>query len=136
MGKLSNLRVDRTREAEGVEVKIGDSTFVVARASGPEWDRTVARVTEQFREKAGEGELTEEDFTAILQRALAEYAVKSWDLTDDDDQPIPLTPDEAFRVFTDPELHDAYEAVRTAAFSATYFRKKRLARAGKTSRRS
>lgn len=123
--KLSSLKVNSSRAEQGAWVKdlpgMGDLRLKVRGFSNTDYAafmaREVAAVPRDQREGGRrDGGLKPQTRDALLIRGMVEHILVDWDgLTDEEEQPVPFSKEQAMALLADPDFRPFRDAVAFAA---------------------
>ena len=104
---------DKKAEVDGVWRTLDEESekpaqFLIARSGNDKFRAEVERLTDELRQQ---GKLTEDGVTMeqaqeIFARAASRFILLDWRNVSEDGDPISCTPENAYRVLTDPALSD------------------------------
>lgn len=106
MLELNSIAVDPALSKEGVWADFLGGRFLLARR-GPEYN---ARLGQLYNENLAlikdktDPELSGKKVLEIYQRAFADTVLKDWEGVAQAGKPLPYTPEEGFRILSDPSL--------------------------------
>lgn len=127
--KVSDLKVDATKEIEGVWVPWEGARFKIARNNNPRYLRIVAQLREEKRATLRGGGLTEEETVEIWRRAAAETLLVGWDgIENDDGTPKVWSKEAAYALLSEPGLQDLGDFVAAVSARRELFRNAAAAR--------
>jgi hypothetical protein len=128
MAKLSSIKTDLSKVADGVWVTYGDTDIELLIASTESRpykrarDRLMKPHLRQVRKR-----MTGEEILDVIKPAVAKHILLDWrNLQDDDGQLISYSPEKAMEFFENPALGDFYTFILEVAGETAMFRQQDL----------
>jgi hypothetical protein len=133
MAKLSSFRIDAKKVNSGVLCEYADGVkFLVARKPNDAFEQMMEDLVQPHLASIRAGTFDKKLDQQITKEAVAKTVLLGWEnLTDDEGQPIPYTPEKALEILNDPAYADIYRFILTMASSQQLFRVKEQERAEK-----
>lgn len=125
MPQLTKYRTDQRREEDGVWVDFADGIeFLIARIGNPKYEEYLRKIGKPYRHQMRANIMDSRELEQLSKKAIARHILLDWkNVTDEDGNPLPYTPEEGERVFNDPALRDIYRFVVEVAVDREFFTK-------------
>jgi len=127
MAKLSDIRVDPAIAESGtwVDFDLG-IRLRIAQMPNPAFEREMRRLGRPYMRQIKTARLEDAAANPILERitveAIAKTVLVGWEHLEDDDGPVPYSPEKALEYLSDPAYGELLRFVRAVASEAAYFR--------------
>ncbi len=124
MAKLSSIKMDLTKSAEGIwQDYAAGIRLLVACLSNPAYAQYLTLLQRPHLRQIRAGTLDNSVAATLTKKAVARHILLGWEnIEDDTGKPIPYSEQKAFEIISDPAYSDLYNFVLETAVSAELFR--------------
>ena len=124
MANINLVKTDISKQNDGTWVDfLMGIRLKIARARNPKYSDMMRKLTENMRLDMREGKWDNKEFNDMLIQVRAHTILLDWENIDEDDKPVPYSPEKAMEYFRNPELNDFYTFVVSISESAEAYKK-------------
>lgn len=124
MANINRIKTDIEKQNEGtwIEFLMG-IRLKIARSRNPRYNEMMRKLTENMRLDMRENKFNTDEFNEMLIQVRAHTVLLGWENIDEDDKPVPYSPEKAMEYFRNPELNDFYTFVVQVSESHEAYKK-------------